>query len=66
MARTKHADQYTTFIRAGRTAKAHTYLTRKEGDETDVDLGMTPYRCVCNGGFGGDISCAGCERIVGW
>jgi hypothetical protein len=56
MARSKHADQYTTFIRAGRTAKAQTYLTRKEGDETDVDLGMTPYRCVgvCMGGGGRD------------
>lgn len=66
MARSKHADQYTTFIRAGRTAKAQTYLTRKEGDETDVDLGMTPYRCVCGGGpWGNAFVVVWCSVIQG-
>eukprot|EP00775_Hariotina_reticulata_P012144 gene12144-12282_t len=44
MARAAHADQYTSFIRAGRTAKAQKHLTQAEGEEGDVNLGMRPYR----------------------
>lgn len=46
IARKEHADQYTTFIRSGRTAAAKRYLTDKEGEETDTNLGMKPYRLV--------------------
>lgn len=46
VARKEHADQYTTFIRAGRNAANKKYLTQKEGDETDMNLGMKPYRLV--------------------
>lgn len=46
VARAEHAAQYTEFIRAGRTAAARKYLTQEEGDESDVNLGMKPYRWV--------------------
>ena len=46
--RAAHADQYTKFIRAGRTAAAHKYLTRPEGGEGDINMGMQPYRCGCD------------------
>jgi len=47
MARSAHADQYTSFIRAGRTAKAQKHLTQAEGGEGDVNMGMKPYRLGC-------------------
>ncbi|KAI8473771.1 MAG: hypothetical protein J3K34DRAFT_497953 [Monoraphidium minutum] len=42
--RRQHADEYTGFIRAGRTAKAREHLTRPEGGEGDADMGLKPYR----------------------
>jgi hypothetical protein len=42
-----HADAYTTFVQAKRTAAARKYLTQKEGGEGgDANIGMQPYRCV--------------------
>lgn len=46
-ARVAHADAYTTFVQARRTAAALKYLTQKEGGEGgDANMGMQPYRCV--------------------
>jgi hypothetical protein len=47
VARAAHAAQYTTLLRAGRTAASHKYLTQEEGSEDDTNLGMKPYRYVC-------------------
>lgn len=43
-ARVAHADQYTTFVRAKRTAAARKYLTQAEGGADDINIGMKPYR----------------------
>lgn len=48
VARAAHAAQYTTLLRAGRTAASHKYLTQEEGSEDDTNLGMKPYRCACS------------------
>jgi len=47
MARAAHADQYTSFVRAGRTAKAQKHLTQAEGDGGGANMGMQPYRLGC-------------------
>jgi hypothetical protein len=45
-ARVAHADQYTTWVRRQRAAAAAKHLTQHEGDESDTNLGMQPYRSV--------------------
>lgn len=43
-ARVAHAQEYTTFIQARRTAAARKYLTQPEGGKDDVNMGMQPFR----------------------
>jgi hypothetical protein len=50
VARAAHASQYTTLLRAGRTAASRKYLTQEEGSEDDKNLGMKPYRCELHSG----------------
>jgi hypothetical protein len=69
VARAAHASQYTTLLRAGRTAASRKYLTQEEGSEDDRNLGMKPYRCVLTAaagiGVGGHvIAMLHCAAIV--